>query len=136
MQKYIDESTILAEAKMMYHDCHEAYILIEGNSDKCFFSVLMGNQSNIRFRPVKGWERVHNAILLAQKESYTPIAGVIDRDYHSLFNDGVEENKQLFFTDSNDIEMMLFESSSFDKFLSLISPSKTQIKFSFLSKIL
>ena len=30
-----------------------------------------------------------------------------------------EENEQLFFTDSNDIEMMLFESSSFDKFLSV-----------------
>ena len=119
MQKYIDGSTILTEAKMMYHDYHETYILIEGESDKTFFTTLLGTPSNIRFRPVKGWERVHNTILLAQKESYSPIAGVIDRDYHSLLQDGVEENEQLFFTDSNDIEMMLFESSSFDKFLSV-----------------
>lgn len=119
MQKYIDGSTILTEAKMMYHDYHETYILIEGESDKTFFNTLMGKSANIRFRPVKGWERVRNTILLAQKESYAPIAGVIDRDYHSLLQDGVEENEQLFFTDSNDIEMMLFESSSFDKFISV-----------------
>ena len=119
MQKYIDEFIILSEAKMMYHDCHEIYILIEGESDKRFFNALMGKPTNIRFRPVKGWERVHNTIRLAQKESYAPIAGVIDRDYHSLLQDGVEENEQLFFTDSNDIEMMLFESTAFDKFLSV-----------------
>ena len=60
MQKYIDEYTLLAEAKMMYQDCHESYILVEGKTDKIFFTVLMGSQSNIRFRPVSGWERVHS----------------------------------------------------------------------------
>lgn len=119
MQRYIDGNTILTEAKMMYHDCHESYILIEGESDKAFFTTLMGQPPNIRFRPVNGWEQVHNTVLLAQKESYSQIAGVIDKDYHSLLRDGVEENEQLFFTDSNDIEMMLFESSSFEKFLSV-----------------
>ena len=34
MQKYIDEYTLLAEAKMMYQDCHESYILVEGKTDK------------------------------------------------------------------------------------------------------
>ena len=127
MQRYIDESTILTEAKMMYHDYHELYILIEGESDKTFFTTLMGQLSNIRFRPVSGWERVHNAVLLAQKESYSTIAGVIDRDYHSLLQDGIEENEQIFFTDDNDIEMMLFESSSFEKFLSVCADqSKTK----------
>lgn len=47
MQKYIDEYTLLAEAKMMYQDCHESYILVEGQTDKTFFTVLMGSQSNI-----------------------------------------------------------------------------------------
>lgn len=36
MQKYIDEYTILAEAKMMYQDCHETYILVEGKRTKPF----------------------------------------------------------------------------------------------------
>ena len=119
MQKYIDEYTILAEAKMMYQDCHETYILVEGQTDKTFFDVLMGRQSNIRFRPVSGWERVHNTILLAQKERFNNILGIIDKDFHVLLHDGVTENNQLFFTDSNDIEMMLFNSVSLEKFLAI-----------------
>lgn len=67
MQKYIDEYTLLAEAKMMYQDCHESYILVEGQTDKTFFTVLMGSQSNIRFRPVSGWERVHKTMSIGTK---------------------------------------------------------------------
>ena len=119
MQKYIDEYTILAEAKMMYQDCHETYILVEGQTDKTFFDVLLGRQSNVRFRPVSGWERVHKTILLAQKERFNNILGIIDKDFHVLLHDGVTENNQLFFTDSNDIEMMLFNSVSLEKFLAI-----------------
>ena len=119
MQKYIDEYTLLAEAKMMYQDCHESYILVEGKTDKIFFTVLMGSQSNIRFRPVSGWERVHKTILLAQKEGFKNILGIIDKDFHVLLQDGITENDQLFFTDSNDIEMMLFNSVSLEKFLNI-----------------
>ena len=90
MQKYIDEYTLLAEAKMMYQDCHESYILVEGKTDKIFFTVLMGSQSNIRFRPVSGWERVHKTILLAQKEGFKNILGIMNctpfvRQYGILF---------------------------------------------------
>lgn len=119
MQKYIDEYTLLAEAKMMYQDCHESYILVEGQTDKTFFTVLMGSQSNIRFRPVSGWERVHKTILLAQKEGFKNILGIIDKGFHVLLQDGITENDQLFFTDSNDIEMMLFNSVSLEKFLNI-----------------
>lgn len=117
IEKYIDASSILAEARMMQFDCHETYILVEGESDKTFFTTLMGSLSNIRFRPVNGWERVHTTIMQAQQEGYTNILGIIDRDYHYLINDGVVEHSQLLFTDSNDIEMMLFDSIAFDKFL-------------------
>ena len=79
----------------------------------------MGSQSNIRFRPVSGWERVHKTILLAQKEGFKNILGIIDKDFHVLLQDGITENDQLFFTDSNDIEMMLFNSVSLEKFLNI-----------------
>ena len=117
MREYIDTSSILSEAKMMWTDYHEAYVLVEGKSDKTFFTTLLGTQCNIRFRPVNGWEQVHKTILLAQKEAFTHILGVIDSDYHQLIQDGISENSQLFFTDGHDIEMMLFFSSSYEKFL-------------------
>lgn len=117
MQKYIDAATILSEAIIMQKDYHETYVLVEGESDKTFFNTLVNVEANIRFRPVNGWEQVYDTISLAQREGYTNILGIIDRDYHLLTQDGVIENNQLLFTDSNDIEMMLFYSNSFQKFL-------------------
>lgn len=119
MQKYIDASSILSEARMMQKDYNETYILIEGESDKTFFKTLVTPPPGVRFRPVNGWERVHNTILLSQQEGYTNILGIIDKDYHVLLQDGVTENEQLIFTDCNDIEMMLFCSTAFEKFLSV-----------------
>lgn len=117
MQRYITPSSILSEARMMWEDYREIYILIEGESDKVFFNTLMGPTPNVRFRPVNGWERVHKTIQLAQEEAYSTILGVIDSDYHQLLGDGITENSQLLFTDSNDIEKMLFYSRAFEKFL-------------------
>lgn len=119
MQRYITPSSILSEARMMWKDCHEAFILIEGESDKTFFNTLMGSTPKVHFRSVGGWERVHNTIQLAQEEAYSTILGIIDSDYHQLIGDGITENSQLLFTDSNDIEMMLFYSKAFEKFLSV-----------------
>lgn len=119
MQKYIDETTILTEAKMMYSDCQEIYILVEGETDKTFFNTLMGNLPNIRFRPLKGWELVYKTILAAHENNFNRILGIIDKDFHILLKDNIIENSQLFFTDSNDIEMMLFNSDALEKFLSI-----------------
>lgn len=119
MHRYIDAPSILAEAKMMQKDCQETYILIEGESDKIFFNTLMEPHPQIRFRPVNGWKQVYDTIRLAQEESYTNIAGIIDKDYHQLIEDTITETPQLFFTDANDIEMMLFLSSAFEKFLTV-----------------
>lgn len=57
--------------------------------------------------------------LLAQKEEFKNILGIIDKDFHAILQDGITENDQLFFTDSNDIEMMLFNSVSLEKFLNI-----------------
>lgn len=117
MQKYINAAVILSEAMMMQKDYHETYILVEGESDKIFFNTLVDADTNIRFRPVNGWKQVYDTISLARQKEYTNVLGIIDRDYHLLVQDGVIEDDQLLFTDSNDIEMMLFYSNSFQKFL-------------------
>ena len=119
MQKYIDAASILSEARMMQKDYNVTYILIEGESDKIFYKNFIATSPNVRFRSVNGWERVYNTILLSQQEGYKYILGIIDKDYHLLLQDGVTESEQLFFTDCNDIEMMLFCSTSFEKFLSI-----------------
>lgn len=119
MQRYIDAESLLSEARMMWTDYHEIFILVEGVSDKKFFSSLLRLPPKVQFRPVFGWENVYDVIKAAKDGSFSAIAGIIDADYHDLIQDSIFENQQLFFTDETDIEMMLFFSSAYEKFLQI-----------------
>ena len=117
MQQYIDEYSVYSEARMMWNDFRKAYICVEGETDKLFLSTYIQEYSMIQFRALNGWELVYKTLQLAISESFPFLFGIIDRDYHCLLNDGIEEAPQLAFTDQNDIEIMLFCSASFDKFI-------------------
>ena len=123
MRRYIDIASILTEARMMWHDYKEPYVLVEGASDKLFLSTLIGESRKIVFRALDGWENVNKAILQAKASDFSQIVGIIDKDYHEIIRDGVTPSDQLLFTDANDIEMMLFFSGAFDKFLKVCGSS-------------
>ena len=112
MRKYIDTVSELCEARMMWESYHEAYVFVEGTSDRRFFSTILGHVPHISFRALDGWERVVSVIDLAKKAGFSYTFGIIDKDYHAVINDGFGENEQLAFTDNNDIEMMLVLSSA------------------------
>lgn len=118
MQEFIVPSVILDQARMLYRDANKLTVIVEGSSDRTFFRTIMGEQ-DMQFYPVNGWEKVRDIIDVAIAQGYVETMGIIDRDYHVLLNDGVTENDQLAFTDQNDLEMMLFLSPSFSKFLKI-----------------
>lgn len=124
MHEYIDAACLLSEARMMWNDFRCAYLLLEGTSDKTFFSVLIGEHPNLQLRVAQGWKNVHDTISKAEQENFLYLAGVIDRDYHEALGDQVKATPQLLFTDTNDIEMMLVNSSSFEKFLVVCGSEK------------
>lgn len=117
MRRYIDNASILTEARMMWSDYKKSYVLVEGESDKLFLSLFLDKKDSILIRVVNGWENVRDTIMLAQSNCFPQIIGIIDKDYHAILNDGVEPCEQLLFTDEKDLEMMLFLSGAFDKFL-------------------
>jgi len=117
MRRYIDAAVLLSEARMMWESYREAYVLIEGETDRVFYSALLGTIPHIQLRAIGGWENVNDIITLARKESFIHVFGIIDKDYHAIVDDGIEEHDQLAFTDNSDIEMMLITSSAYDKFL-------------------
>lgn len=128
MQKYIDAATILSEARMMWSGYQEKYILVEGETDRLFLNTVLGEIPRVRIRAVGGWELVYNTISQAQKEEFVQLLGIIDKDYHVINKDEITESKQLAFTDMNDIEMMLFMSKAYDKFLKICgSESKLKV---------
>lgn len=117
MQRYIDTACLLSEARMMWYDYHCAYLLLEGTSDVLFISALMGTQPNVRLRVANGWRNVFDTVSKAEQEGFPYVAGIIDSDYHQSLSDQVTSTLQLLVTDATDIEMMMVQSHSFDKFL-------------------
>ena len=94
MRRYIDAASILSEARMMWESYRDAYVLVEGETDRTFYSALLGAIPHIQFRALNGWENVSNTINLAIKASFSHVLGIIDRDYHAIGNDGIEEHTQ------------------------------------------
>jgi len=117
MRRFIDIASIITEARMMWCDCKVPYVLVEGASDKLFLSTLLGEAHKVILRDLGGWENVNNAIQQAKSSNFPQIVGIIDKDYHDLIGDAITPSDQLLFTDENDIEMMLFSSTAFDRFL-------------------
>lgn len=124
MRKYIDIASILSEARMMWHDYKEPYVLVEGISDKLFLSTFIGETHKIVFRILDGWENVYSAISQAKTSNFPQVLGIIDRDYHEITGDGIVSSDQLLFTDEKDIEMMLFLSGAYDRFLKVCGSSE------------
>lgn len=124
MQNYINYSTILTQAKMLWDDYKKPTVYVEGNSDKLFLKTSFKKYENISFCALDGWENVYKIISLAEEKGFINVLGIIDKDYHNINNDGVIQNQQLYFTDDNDIEMMLFNSNSLNKFLEVCGSEK------------
>jgi len=91
------------------------FMLVEGSSDVTFFSCHTRiNIENII--PSFGWGNVTEAIAILESEGYNSIIGVIDLDYRGVIEYPDLPNNVVF-TDSHDIETMMFCSPAFIKVL-------------------
>jgi len=119
MKNYLNGNLFYNRAKIIKDDYNYKYIvLVESKKDEKFYNHLFSN--DVYILPLSGWENVLQTIIFANSICAKFILGIIDRDYHLLLNDGIIDTPNLLLTDENDIEMMLFYSSAFDRFLSII----------------
>lgn len=118
MKEFITEDLIVDEAIMLISDSKSPYILVEGDSDKKLYGTLISKEK-ATIRQLSGWENVVKVVKCANNRNVRGIAGIIDRDYHELLQDGVLSIPNIYHTDENDLELMLIFSTSFDKFISL-----------------
>lgn len=121
MRSYLTAQSPVDTARMLETDHMIRTVWVEGETDKAFWDVVMKKPDEFKVCPQNGWENVYNAVDLAIQQGDRHVLGIIDRDYHELLHDGISENGQLIFTDFNDMEMMLFMSSSFNKFLDIFA---------------
>lgn len=129
MKEYISTSSLLSEARMMCAIQEVTYIFVEGDGDVKFYKENMG-LSNAYYRDANGWENVVELAGSAAELGLKQIWGIIDRDYHDFANEDYSTVKNLLLTDENDVEMMMFMSPAFEKFLFRCSTEDKTSKYS------
>lgn len=123
LRNYITPEIVINQLKMIRDDYHDLIILIEGESDKKFFSTFLDNKY-FYFYVCNGWENVYILMQYANENGEHGFCGIIDTDYHKLLKDEISQCKNLFLTDENDLETMLFFSPSFEKFIAVCCNAK------------
>lgn len=119
MQEYITLASVLSGIRLLYEDCGIRSIVVEGHRDCKLIKHFFGKM-NVKVKQLGGWENVVALVCEANKGDNNYILGIIDSDYHRISTKTghkVNSTESIVYTDQHDIEMMLFLSPSFDKYL-------------------
>jgi len=91
---------------------NKPWLIVEGESDVCFFRQRFDVKFGISFEERNGWEGVVNLLkewnlIPVEEKGDKVLVGVIDRDYHERISTQLPEN--LVIVDHRDLEIVMFE---------------------------
>jgi len=88
------------------------YILVEGQNDYVLFRKFF-DQSQVQIQNSHGKENILDAYDIINQRGFTNVIGIVDSDFDNL-NGVVNEREFIFYTDTHDLETMLFTSEAFN----------------------
>ncbi len=109
-------NAIANEIRMMKNK--KFYVLVEGNFDVNFYSQFFDNEKTV-IKSCNGKENVvnvYNCLVDSVDLTKTDIIFILDKDFDFYFNTNIM-NEKVFYTDFHDLDLMLIEADSFDKFI-------------------
>lgn len=129
MRELLSNTILLNRIRMLRISNGEITIAVEGASDVFFLSQFCFF-SKTHFEIMYGYENVLELLKEANTENNYFLIGIVDRDFHEISHEtghdfGSIDN--IVYTDFHDLEVGLFESEAFDKYLSIMA-SREKIK--------
>lgn len=104
-----------------------SFLLVEGNSDVKLFNKFT-DKNNCRVKGIPGKELAINVLRLLQKRNIKGVLLIVDADFDHLENKK-PISKNMFYTDTHDIETMIMSTEAFKNFLSEFTYKKKLNKF-------
>ncbi|EHJ46352.1 hypothetical protein DFW101_0335 [Solidesulfovibrio carbinoliphilus subsp. oakridgensis] len=118
MTDTIDEeitADVVASQVEFERDAHDgAIIIVEGDSDSHFFKKII-DEENCKIVIAAGKENATGAIYKLNKEDFSGVLCIVDSDFCCVGHVDIDDTNNIAMTDFHDIEILLFESPSFDK---------------------
>lgn len=109
------------------------YLIVEGKTDKFVFSQFIEKENN-RISVAEGANKVVEVINIVGKRKRKGVLGIIDSDFRNILGEK-ELPKNIFQTDTHDLETLIIKSPTFEKVLDLLGSSKKTEKFKENSKL-
>ena len=114
IQKFINADTLANEIMQRSQSYKENFLLTEGGDDVRLFEKFT-NHDYCNIVDANGKKNVIGAIKVLQGRGFFKAIGIIDDDHDKLLGN-VSKHQNLFYTDENDLEMMLLKSKALDDY--------------------
>jgi hypothetical protein len=115
MLEYEKPSHLANKAMMMRSLYNGCFAIVEGEKDALFYRQYMDND-NCKTIIAKGKDKAIATIKILEQRRFKGAIGIVDSDFTRL--DGEKnDNGNVFFTDTHDMETMILKSPALDKFL-------------------
>lgn len=97
------------------------FLLVEGGSDKTFYERFV-EKSECELVIISGKPssklRVISVLKILEESNFPGVLAIVDADFDRLTTPTYQKSANLLYTDSHDLETMLFNSPAFDKVIS------------------
>ncbi|MBF0537762.1 MAG: DUF4435 domain-containing protein [Nitrospirae bacterium] len=93
-----------------------SWLIVEGKTDKRVYEDFI-DDSKCKIEPGHGKDKVIKILEILERDNFNRVLAIVDADFWHLENYTIT-SKNLFMTDTHDIETMILKSKAFDNFIS------------------
>lgn len=115
MREYINPSTLAATVKMLRSNFAGSFLLLEGESDVRLFNRFV-DKNYCRNFFCYGREKLLGVAAILDRDSFAGFLAVVDNDSSEIFGERLASDNVIV-TDENDLELVIFQSDVFERFL-------------------
>jgi 5S rRNA maturation endonuclease (ribonuclease M5) len=115
MKEYISSHTIANEIRMKRSLFLGVFTIVEGPTDSRIYKYLF-SKTQCKTVVSHGKEKAVEALKILQKESFQGVIVILDSDF-SRVEKQLLDNKDVFYTDTHDIETMILKSPALSRVL-------------------
>jgi Protein of unknown function (DUF4435) len=115
VRQFITSATLAATIRMLRSTFSGSFLLVEGESDVRLFSRFI-DRAKCQTFCCYGRKRLLGTADILDRDGFHGHLGIVDRDSSEIVGECITRDNVVF-TDENDIEMTIFQSDSFDRFV-------------------
>ncbi len=116
MREYLTGNRIANEVRMMRSQYQDSFLIVEGSTDKLLYNNFC-DSAKCKIKVANNKDNALNALNILQNDDFKGVLAIVDADFSRL-DKPIEDNPDLLFTDTHDLETMLLKSPALDKVLS------------------